>query len=59
MKNTSITTTTITAETLTGMSDEYRRGYLRGIDDAIEILRTVSAMKQEQEGSADDANTNP
>lgn len=56
MKNTTKnTTTTITAETLTGMSDEYRRGYLRGIDDAIVILRDIRASKQE--GSADDANT--
>ena len=58
MKNTSTTSTTmITAETLTGMSDDYRRGYLRGIDDAIQILRTVREMKQE--GSADDANEKP
>ena len=50
MKNT-ITTTTIT-ETLTGMSDEYRRGFYDGLDAAAEILRTVRMMKQE--GSADD-----
>ena len=55
MKNTSITTTTIT-ENMTGMSDEYRRGFYDGLDAAAEILRTVREMKQ-QEGSADDDHT--